>query len=225
MRIKAVLFDLHGTLAEVADPVMDTHVSEFLVAHGHDVHPQAIDAARRYVLFVDYPKHGYGTWEAYLRRVLERLDAKLDEQALREFVKLHASAKWSLFSDVEEALARAKGEKLMTAVVTTIAKFMYREALKPVAHRIDLVVDGYTFRCEKSNPRIYSKTLDTLGVRAPEAVMIGDEVGLDVALPKRLGMRGVLLERHGKVSAKEEIQPDAVVKNLNEAMDVVTTWL
>ncbi len=88
MRINAVLFDLHGTLAEVVDPVTDKHVSEFLVAHGHEVYPQAIDAARRYVFFVDYPKHGYGTWEAYAGRVLDRLDVIPDEQTLLEFVKL-----------------------------------------------------------------------------------------------------------------------------------------
>ncbi|MFQ5876043.1 MAG: HAD family hydrolase, partial [Dehalococcoidia bacterium] len=97
--------------------------------------------------------------------------------------------------------------------------------LEPVMDKIDLVVDGHTFRCEKSNPRIYSKTLDALEVRAPEAVMIGDEVGLDVILPKGLGMRTILLERPGRVSAKGEIQPDAVVRDLNDAMDVVTTWL
>lgn len=225
MRIKAVLFDLHGTLAEVADPVTDRHVSEFLVAHGHEVYPQAIDAARRYVFFVDYPKHGYGTWESYAGRVLDRLDVIPDEQTLREFVKLHTDGRWSLFSDAEEALTRAKDSGLKTAVVTTIPEFMYRETLEPVRDKIDLVVDGHTFRCEKSNPRIYSRTLDALGVRAPEASMIGDEAGLDVVLPKGLGMRAILLERPGNVSAKGEIQLDAVVKDLNGAMDVIIAWL
>ncbi|MFQ5553334.1 MAG: HAD family hydrolase [Thermoplasmata archaeon] len=225
MKIRAVLFDLHGTLAQLVDPVTDEQASEVLVAHGHEVYPQAIDAARRYVFFVDYPKHGYGTWEAYAGRVLDRLDVIPDEQTSREFVKLHAGARWSLYSDAGDVLARAKDEGLRTAVVTTIPEFMYREALEPVADKIDLIVDGYTFRCEKSNPRIYLQTLNALEVRAPEALMIGDEVGLDVALPTRLGMRAILLERPGKVSAKDEIQPDAVVKDLNGAMDVVSAWL
>lgn len=225
MRIKAVLFDLHGTLAELVDPVTDEQASKFLVARGHEVYPQAIGAARRYVFFVDYPKHGYGTWEAYAGRVLDRLDVIPDKQTLPEFVKLHTDARWSLFSDVEEALTRAKDRGLKTAVVTTIPEFMYRKTLGPVADRIDLIADGYTFRCEKSNPRIYSQTLNALEVRAPKATMIGDEVGLDVALRKSPGMKAILLERPGKVSAKDEIRPDAVVEDLNGAMDVVSAWL
>ncbi len=55
--------------------------------------------------------------------------------------------------------------------------------------------------------------------------MIGDEAGLDVVLPKGLGMKAILLERLGKASARGEIQPDAVVSDLNGAMDVVSAWL
>jgi putative hydrolase of the HAD superfamily len=103
-------------------------------------------------------------------------------------------------------------------VVTTIAFFKFKEALNPIKKHLDFVMTGYEAGCDKSNPRMYKKVLQILDVKPEEAVMIGDELELDVRLPKRLGINAILLDREGKNKG----QPvDASVYDLNEAMKII----
>ena len=223
MPIKAVCFDLYGTLAYVAEPVSDKSASDFLVSRGYEVYPQALAAAWQYVSFVDYPKYGYKNWITQIQRVLHRLSIKADKETLKGLTKLYENAKWTRFPDVEDAVKKAKKLGLRTAIVTTIARFKFKEALKPILTKIDVLADGYTFHCEKSNPRIYLKTLEALNVDASEAVMVGDDMDLDIRLPKRLGMKAILLDRAGQsFSQQSGSEADSIVRNLNEAIDALT---
>jgi len=223
MRIKAVCFDLYGTLAYVAEPISDKSASDFLVSRGYEVYPQALHAAWQYVSFIDYPRYGYRNWTIQIQRVLRRLSVKADKETLKELTGLYENSKWTRFPDAEDAVKKAKGLGLGTAIVTTIARFKFEEALRPILRKIDVLADGYTFRCEKSNPRIYLKTLEALRVNASEAVMVGDEMELDIQLPKRLGMKAILLDRAGQFLAQQSrMEADFVVRNLNEAIDALT---
>lgn len=225
MRIRAVLFDLYGTLAHVVNAITDERASRFLVERGYEVYPQSFKAAWQYISFIEYPKHGYKDWKAYLRRVLELVEIKPDERTLIGLVRLYEVTEWKRFPDAKDALTRAKNAKLKTAIVTTIAKFKYMSALQPFLDKIDLLVDGYTFHCEKSNPKIYLKSLNALRVKPNEAVMIGDDINIDVLLPKGIGMKAILLDRTCKLSPESCKGADAIARNLNEAMDIVINWL
>jgi putative hydrolase of the HAD superfamily len=124
---------------------------------------------------------------------------------------------------MEDAVEKAKKLGLRTAIVTTIARFKFKEALRPILTKIDVLADGYTFHCEKSNPKIYLKTLEALNVDASEAVMVGDDMDLDIRLPKRLGMKAILLDRTGQSFSQQSWwEADSIVKNLNAAIDALT---
>ncbi len=223
MHIKAVCFDLHGTLVYVAKPVTEKSASDLLVSRGYDIYPQALAAAWQYVSFVDYPKYGYKNWSAQIQRVLQRLGVKADKETLKQLTKLYENAEWTRFPDVEDAFEKAKKLGLRTAIVTTIARFKFKEALRPILAKIDVLADGYTFHCEKSNPKIYLKTLEALNVDASEAVMVGDDMELDIRLPKRLGMKAILLDRVGQSFPQQSgSEADSIVRNLNEAIDALT---
>jgi len=223
MNIKAVCFDLHGTLVFVAKPVSEKSASDFLVKRGYEVYPQALGAAWQYVSFVDYPKYGYRNWRAQIQRVLQRLSIKADKETLKELTRLYENAMWTRFPDVEDAVGKAKKLGLRTAIVTTIARFKFKEALKPILSKIDVLADGYTFHCEKSNPKIYLKTLKALNVDASEAVMIGDDMDLDIRLPKQLGMKAILLDRTGQSFSHQSCwEADSIIQNLDEAIAAVT---
>ncbi len=224
MPLRAVLFDLYGTLAYVEDPMSDERASEFLVKHGYEVYPQAWRAAWQYVSFIDYPRFGYRTWEEDLKAVFRELGLRPDGKTLKGLVRLYKGVRWGLHPDAKNAILRAKKLRLKTAIVTTIAKFRYRKALKPVFKSIDLIADGYTFHCEKSNPKIYLKTLEALRVEAYEAVMIGDDVALDILLPKMIGIRAIFLDRTGKAPKENWEKADAAAGDLDEAMDIVASW-
>jgi len=78
---------------------------------------------------------------------------------------------------------------------------------------------GYEAGCDKTNPKMYKKVLEILNVKPEEAVMIGDDVQVDILLPKRLGIHAILLNREKK--SIECPQADAIVNNLNEAVETV----
>ena len=224
MKLKAVLFDLYGTLAFLERRVSGQLISDFLVSRGYEIFPQALDAAWHYVAMVDYPKYGFKSWKAWLKRITYRLGVKVDDETIKEWISFYQNKNWKLYPDAEKALVKAKKFKLKTAVVTSIAKFIYIKALQPILDKIDLLVDAFTFHCEKSNPRIYQETLKYLEVKPQEAVMIGDKPYVDILIPKRLGMKAIFLNRAQKAEPHFEIKPNAVVNNLNEALRVIEKW-
>lgn len=218
MHVKAVCFDLYGTLAVVQKAMSATQASDFLVSRGYEVYPQALEATWHYVSFVDYPKLGYKSCRAELEQVLGRLGIKPDSQTLKGLAELYERNTRKIFPDAETSVNIAKDTQLKTAIVTSIARFKYKKALRSIWDKIDVPVDGYTFHCEKSNPRIYLKN-EVLGVKASEAVVIGDE--LDILLPKKLGMKAILLDKAKQYSNKDCREADAIVNNLREAMEIV----
>jgi len=126
---------------------------------------------------------------------------------------------FELYPDASKALANAKEHQFKTAVVTTIARFKFENALLPVRRYIDVVMDGYEAGCEKTNPKMYKKTLEALKVAPSEAVMIGDDLEIDVMLPKKLGIHAILLDREGKTQGSTPA--DAIAKDLNEAIEKI----
>jgi HAD superfamily hydrolase (TIGR01549 family) len=218
--IKAVLFDLHGTLAYVEKPVSSEEISNHLFSRGYEVSPQQLNAAWAFVAFVDYPKKGYKNMLSFFSRIFWRLETEVDEETLDEIVKFLESKPYQLYPDAAEAVVKAKKNGLKTAVVTTIAHFTFEKAVKPIKAHFDFIMTGYEAGCDKTNPKMYRRVLKILKVKPEEAVMIGDKVEVDVLLPKRLGIKAILLDRE-----KKNVEcPAAIdtVNNLIEAVEAVT---
>jgi len=219
MRIKAVLFDLHGTLAYVKNPVSDDEASEYLFSQGYEVSPQQLMASHVFVAFIDYPKYGYATWRSFLRRMLWRLKVKVDEETLMGLVELFRRSEYRLYPDAAEAAVKVKNYGSRTSTVTTIARFKFENAIKPIKGCFDFVCTGYEAKCDKSNPKMYRKILETLSVKPEETIVIGDDLKYDVLLPQKLGIHAVLLDRNMKNLGSKV--PDAVAKDLKEAVKII----
>lgn len=225
MDLKAVLFDLHGTLGYVENPLTSEQISDFLLNHGCDVYPQSLDAASFYVSMIDYPKHGYADWSAYLKQVLRRLDVEIDSETLKTLAKLYAKHQsLTLFQDASPTVRRVKALGLKTALVTTIAHFCFRSALSPLRECFDFIMTGYEAGCEKSNPKMHKLVLENLGVSPTEAVMIGDEPLVDIKIPKRMGMHTIFLDRRSETPRKPQAA-DAKATTLAEAVTIIEKWL
>ncbi len=220
-KIRAVLFDLHRTLAYVKkeDEVTSEELSDYLFSRGYEVSPQQLKAAWSFVAFVDYPKHGYKSWRSYFARILWRLKTKVDKETLETIVKRLENRPYQLQWDATEAVKKAKERMFKTAIVTTIAYFQFKKAIKPIKKYFDYIMTGYEAGCDKTNPKMYRKVLEILNVKPEETVMIGDDVQVDILLPKRLGIHAILLDRDKKNI--ECPQADTIVKNLNDAVETV----
>jgi len=219
MVIKAVLFDLHGSLAHVENDLSNEEISDFFFSRGYEVSPQQLEAAWMFVAFLDYPKYGYKSWRSYFSRILWRLKVSVKEETLSELVKLLESRPYQLYPDAAEAVIKAKKNGFKTAVVTTIAHFHFNEAVEPIRKYFDFIMTGFEAGCDKSNPKMYRKTLEVLQVLPSEAVMIGDHLEIDVLLPKKLGIHAILLDREGNIRSSPPA--DAVAKDLNEAVEII----
>lgn len=217
--IKAVLFDMHGTLVHLENSMTNEEVSDYLFSRSYEVSPQQLRAAWAFVAFIDYPKHGYKSWRSFFSRIFWRLRVKVDKETLYAIVKLLESKPYQLYSDAAEAVPKAKKNGFKTATVTTIAHFQFKKAIEPIKKYFDFIMTGYEAGCDKTNPRMYRKVLEVLNVKPEEAVMIGDDVPVDILLPKRLGINAILLDREEK--SEECPQTDAVVNDLNEAVEVI----
>ena len=217
-KIKAVLLDLHGTLVFQENPITETEISDCLFSRGYEVSPQQFGAAWFFVSLIDYPKYGYRSWHTFLSRVLWRLKVKVDGETADSIVKLFESKPYQLYPDAAEAVVTARKNGFKTAIVTTIAYFKFKEAIQQFRKYLDFVMTGYQAGCDKSNPKMYKKVLEILNVKPDEAVMIGDEIPLDILLPKRLGINAILLDRKRQYAGQTV---DAFVYDLNEAMEMV----
>jgi FMN phosphatase YigB (HAD superfamily) len=215
---KAVLFDLYGTLAYQDNPVTNEEVSEYLFRRDCEVSPQQLGAAIAFVAFIDYPRHGYRDWRHFLSRVSWRLGTKIDEETLSHIVGLYESRPYRLYPDAADAVISAGKSGLRTAIITTGTRFIAEKAIEPIREHFDLVMTGFEAGCDKSNPKMYLKALEMLKIKPQEAFVVGDDFQLDFLIPKRLGMKAVLLDREGKSKNKTI---NVLAHNLYEAIEFI----
>lgn len=71
--------------------------------------------------------------------------------------------------------------------MTTVPRFQFEKTIEQITHWLDFVVAGCEVGRDKSNHKIYPKALELFCVGPDGAVTIGDELRLDVVLPKKLG--------------------------------------
>jgi len=217
--IKAVLFDLYGTLVHLEKPITDEEVSDYLFKREYEVSPQMFKAAWAFVSFIDYPKYGFRDWRPFLRRIFWRLEVKINEETLKAIAERFERNPYKLYPDAVSAVIRAKASGFRTAIVTTIAHFKFQNAVQPIREQFDFVMTGYEAGCDKTHPKMYKKTLEILNVKPNEAVMVGDDLATDVLLPRKQGIHAILLDRARTISDCSEAI--AVVHDLDEAVETV----
>jgi HAD superfamily hydrolase (TIGR01549 family) len=219
-KIKATLFDLHGSLAYVENPIDEEEISGYLFGRSYEVSSQQLKAAWAFVAFIDYPKYGYKNWRSYFSRIFWRLKVKVDEKTLNEVVRLLEQRNiYQLYPDAAEAVIKAKKSGLKTAIVTTIAYFQFKKAVEPLRKYLDFIMTGFEAGCDKTNPKMYRRVLEILKVEPDEAAMIGDDIKVDILLPKRLGIHTILLDRKRQNSKCRAA--DAVANSLPEAIEII----
>lgn len=221
-KLKAVVFDLFNTLGHFPHIVGDDAVSSFLVSRGYEVYPQTFKWAFGFTVFIDYPRYGFEDYESMFRKVFERLEMDADDEIIRELSSIYSESRFELFPEAVEAVRRAKTLSLKTAIATTTPKFWFQNNISPIIDHIDFICTGYEAGCEKSNPRIYRRILKALQVEPEEAVVIGDNIELDIRNPKSLGIRAIHINKDNN---DDEKIADATVNNVLEAMNVVESWM
>jgi len=221
--IKAVVFDLYGTLLtgdiyiNVEDK--DEGLSRVLREAGHDVYYQEVWAARQFVMFIDYPKGKANTPQDFYAKVLERLeisrDSKLAEALARKAAELE---RVRLYQDVIPTINALKSRGIKTAILTTIPSWRFKHILEANSVKIDFICTAKEAEAVKPNPKIYQTVLKRLQVKPNEALMVGDDPKTDVIPAKKMGMKAVMLCREEKKKVEEA---NHVIASLTELLNII----
>lgn len=133
---------------------------------------------------------------------------------------------FSPYEDALEVLRTLKDRGLALGVIS--AGVGIKQAEKIVRLGVDKIVDPrYVFITDpmgiaKSNPKLYARACEIVGVDPREAAYVGDHPAHDVDVPRRLGMRTFLSRRGGKYSAQEPSEPaDHTVHNFWDLLDIL----
>jgi putative hydrolase of the HAD superfamily len=209
--IKAIFFDWFNTLAHYYPPREELE-SQALKELGFNISPKALS----YGLYLG-DKHMYeentrlpirlrsAAEQTKLQTTFQRIILKeagitpTDDIALKlvsRMIQLNASLKFVLFDDVIATLQELKQNNLKLGLLTNLqteVNSMCREL--GIASYLDFTVTSAEVGADKPQPPIFLKALELAGVKADEAIHVGDQYQNDVLGAKGVGISPILLDR------------------------------
>lgn len=215
--IRAVLFDAAGTLIRLRVPVGVAYAT-VAAEHGAKVHAAAIEARFRHAFgrmpplcFPGAPPAALPAlerawWKQLVRVVLDGVHfADFDAYFDHLFDHFAAGRAWELYPDVVPALEglRARGVR-MVVVSNFDARLVGICEDLGIASFFDAIVVSARAGFAKPDPDIFHITARRAGVRAEEALHVGDSEEEDLRGARAAGMRAVRIARNrGAVSPGE----------------------
>lgn len=222
MDLKAVLFDLGGTLVKTAPP--PEIIRRILEAHGVkrsiDVISAAHKKAEENLALEDYSLPYYDFWVKWNKIILE--DLGILENA--DFLAWALAEEWwdnadvELYPDVRETLSRLKEAGLKNGIITNGFEKDIEDILARfnLAGFFDVAVGSDVVGRPKPCKEIFLHALRILKVEPHEALYVGDDLEKDYFGALKAGLRAILLDREDAV--KENV---AKIKNIGDLLDLI----
>jgi putative hydrolase of the HAD superfamily len=205
---RAVFFDVDFTLIHPGPTFQGEGYRNFCASYGIDVDPalfeRAVAAASS---LLDSPGGIYdpAIFIVYTRRIIEHMGGTgphLDAAARDIYDQWAACQHFDLYEDVPEVLRQIQGMGMKIGLISNtqrcLTSFQKHFALEGLfAVTISSSDHGYM----KPHPSIFEAALQRVRADPAEAVMVGDSLAHDIEGARRLGMRGILVSRSGRVDA------------------------
>ncbi len=201
--IKAVLFDFYNTLAETTNfgPSWEEVVTEL----GYDLPP---DVRERWwndgIDGTEHDEHSisrdhYVAWQQ--SRVRSMLgDCGVPDDAHDAFIarvrEISAHNRIDAYEEVAAVLSDLRTRGVALAICSNWDWDLH-EAVESagLTGAVDVVVSSAWVGARKPHPRIYTHTLEQLGIAPEDALFVGDTWACDVDGPRAAGMHTVYLRR------------------------------
>ncbi len=166
--VKAVIFDLDGTLINSLDDLADS-VNHTLESFGYPVHE-----TEKYKYFI-----GHGMANLIHRALPEdQQDEETHKKVLSAFLKYykeHSTDKTAPYKDIKELLDIIKNSKIKTAVVTNKVHAEAEKIVKKLlGSSIDICIGQLPEYPTKPDPSLTLMALEKLSVAPDECLFVGD---------------------------------------------------
>jgi putative hydrolase of the HAD superfamily len=201
--VKAVFFDVDFTLIYPGPTFQGEGYERFCACYGIDVNPARFPDAvlGASSILNDEQDHVYDPeiFVRYTRRIIEGMGGtgeRLDACAQEIYEEWAACQHFFLYDDVAPALRELAARDIKVGLISNshrcLASFQQHFDLHGlIAAALSSSEHGYL----KPHPSIFEAALKLIGVSAAESVMVGDSLPHDVEGARRVGMRGILVQR------------------------------
>lgn len=215
MPLKALLFDLDGTLIDSA-PDLQKAVNKLLRAHGRA--PISNSQTRQFV--------GNGA-QKLVERAFRVSGAKAPSDDLpgltSEFLAFydgHECDATKPYEGVIETLEACRQKNLMLTIATNKPKMPTLNILKTLGFDgyFDFVIGGDEVSHKKPDPEMLQTTMDALGVTAGEVLMIGDSPN-DIGAAKAAGIRTIAVSYGYRKVPVSDLNADHIVDHMGDILD------
>ncbi|WP_454696565.1 HAD family hydrolase [Achromobacter aegrifaciens] len=205
MAIKAVAFDVFGTLVRIERP---TRPFRKLVRLLHEAgrRRQSDDGVRAMSNAID------------LRQTASLFGGMVSEENMRalEADLLEEIQSISLFADAAPTLTALKDRGIKIALCSNLAAPYGPPVLDLLPLQPDFCAWSYEAGAVKPQPEIYRYLCDGIACQPEEILMIGDTIEADMVGPRQFGMHGYHLDRHATATRSTES-----VDSLNDVLTIL----
>ncbi|MEM3815256.1 MAG: HAD family hydrolase [Candidatus Bathyarchaeia archaeon] len=223
MAIKAVLFDLGGTLIKTASP---PEIVRRILARYGQIKPiediaLAHEKAERSMAPEDYSLSYYDFWVKWNRIILGALNIRDDNNFLAKALvdEWWDNADVELYPDAGETLRELEKMGLKIGIVTNAFKKDIEEMLKrvnlPAAFDVAVGIDAVGK--PKPDPEIFMFAVRALNVKPEETIFVGDSLEKDYFGALNAGLKAILLDREDNVKREDLVK----IKNLRDLIDLL----
>jgi HAD superfamily hydrolase (TIGR01549 family) len=227
VELQAVLFDLDFTLAKPGPDLGPEGYQRLGRRFGLELDPsryrdaraKAVEGLRKHADF----RHDEEIWVAFTERIIRGMGGDSDrayECAVEMTRAWEHAHNFDLYDDVPPVLAELRRQRLKLGLVSNTG----RDVHVFLAHHnleVDVALSSRVHGKVKPHPTIFQAVLDSLGVKAERAAMVGDSPEDDLEGARKLGMRAFLVDREGVYPDAEDRLPDLFA--LPAALGVVSS--
>jgi putative hydrolase of the HAD superfamily len=209
--IKAVFFDLYHTLINYDPPQQELvarALKDFGIERDPDIFRMPLITADEFIyeeiarrpLSQRSQEEKISLYAQYQGIVLREAGIEADDKlALGLLGKMQGyTINLVLFNDVKPTLTDLKGRGLLLGLISNVEQDMNETLTRlELDSRLDFIVTSLDAGAGKPQPEIFREALRRAGVRAEEALYVGDQYRVDVLGAEGAGIKGILIDRAG----------------------------